>query len=460
MAEHSFNNQSSKFTFTASNVSKLIGKNIYETSSTALRNEFESPNNDVIRMHIINISGAKNLPNIRKTIQDTKYKIIKNNEDIKAFSEEKVTSPELDNKCNLKIGSISLSEFKNSLPKNAQHSAATMYDEFSKEISTEHYKQKGKVQEKNTLSALYKQFNIECKRKLKGILLNTECAAEDYAPSKSEPPVNTNGFCYILHGYTDAMQIFSDGTKAVVEIKNRMHKLMEPEYDIIQLLCYMVINRCEKGVIVQQLNGNIYPSGPKTFDSLSHLWKIIKTKLDDIVLTINKACNSSKDALMFLQKIYPQMIYPQVTVFSSRFNTIKVHLIHENAKIPTKSTSFSAAYDLYAVEKVHIPSHSRALINTGIQLEMYTENTNIKIYGRIAPRSGLAIKHGIDVGGGVIINQFIYTSLNYLHLFFFFYKSSSNPDGKLLEYVLKFIKINLIIIGANMAGTMFLNFVL
>ena len=39
----------------------------------------------------------------------------------------------------------------------------------------------------------------------------------------------------------------------------------------------------------------------------------------------------------------------------------------------------------------------KALISTGLQMQIPLGN-----YGRIAPRSGLAVKHFIDVGAGVI----------------------------------------------------------
>jgi dUTP pyrophosphatase len=57
----------------------------------------------------------------------------------------------------------------------------------------------------------------------------------------------------------------------------------------------------------------------------------------------------------------------------------------------------SAGWDLYSSENVVVPARGRALIKTGIKLIV-----QIGTYGRIAPRSGLALKNGIDVGAGVI----------------------------------------------------------
>lgn len=67
------------------------------------------------------------------------------------------------------------------------------------------------------------------------------------------------------------------------------------------------------------------------------------------------------------------------------------------ATLPTRGSPLSAGYDLYAAEKSSIPKRSRALIDLQISIAC-PEGT----YGRIAPRSGLAVKHGINTGAGVI----------------------------------------------------------
>lgn len=57
----------------------------------------------------------------------------------------------------------------------------------------------------------------------------------------------------------------------------------------------------------------------------------------------------------------------------------------------------SAGYDLYAAADLKIPSRGKGLVSTQISIAV-PEGT----YGRIAPRSGLAAKHSIDTGAGVI----------------------------------------------------------
>lgn len=77
---------------------------------------------------------------------------------------------------------------------------------------------------------------------------------------------------------------------------------------------------------------------------------------------------------------------------------VQIKLLNEDAKMPIRGTPYAAGLDLYSTIDKQIPARGSALINTGIQITNWPENT----YGRIASRSGLAIKHGIEVGAGVI----------------------------------------------------------
>ena len=79
-----------------------------------------------------------------------------------------------------------------------------------------------------------------------------------------------------------------------------------------------------------------------------------------------------------------------------------VKKLDADAKIPSRATEGSAGYDISSAEDVTIAAKSRAGVSTGISIRV-PKNT----YGRIAPRSGLAVKHGIDVLAGVV--DFDYT---------------------------------------------------
>ena len=65
--------------------------------------------------------------------------------------------------------------------------------------------------------------------------------------------------------------------------------------------------------------------------------------------------------------------------------------------MPLKNSDGDAAYDLYSVEKAIVGPMCRASISTGLSIEIPRG-----FYGRVAPRSGLAAKQGIDVMAGVI----------------------------------------------------------
>ena len=76
---------------------------------------------------------------------------------------------------------------------------------------------------------------------------------------------------------------------------------------------------------------------------------------------------------------------------------LKFKRLGEELRRPTKGSTDSAGYDLYSAEETEILPWKQRIINTQIAIKV-PKGT----YGRIAPRSGLAAKHGIDVGAGVI----------------------------------------------------------
>ena len=69
----------------------------------------------------------------------------------------------------------------------------------------------------------------------------------------------------------------------------------------------------------------------------------------------------------------------------------------ELAKTPTRANDSDAGYDLYSTQEGVIPAGGRRIVKTGISIAIPPG-----YYGRIAPRSGLAIKRGIDVLAGVV----------------------------------------------------------
>ena len=83
-----------------------------------------------------------------------------------------------------------------------------------------------------------------------------------------------------------------------------------------------------------------------------------------------------------------------------------------NARIPTKGSTDAAGYDLYSLHAHTVSPQTISIIDTGIATK-FPPGT----YGRIAGRSGLAIKHHIDVKGGVIDPDYTGTIKIILHNF-------------------------------------------
>ncbi len=77
--------------------------------------------------------------------------------------------------------------------------------------------------------------------------------------------------------------------------------------------------------------------------------------------------------------------------------TIPFQKLSDKAKIPTQATFSDAWYDLFSTESYVLKHGERKLFKTNISTAIPHG-----YYGRIAPRSGLAYKHGIDVLAGVI----------------------------------------------------------
>lgn len=71
---------------------------------------------------------------------------------------------------------------------------------------------------------------------------------------------------------------------------------------------------------------------------------------------------------------------------------MKIKLLNNLAKIPTRGSEYAAGYDLYAATSdiIDIAPHSTVKIGTGIACEL-PENT----FGALFARSGLATKKGL-----------------------------------------------------------------
>ena len=80
---------------------------------------------------------------------------------------------------------------------------------------------------------------------------------------------------------------------------------------------------------------------------------------------------------------------------------LQVQRLNTIAKLPTYGGAEAAGMDLYSVCGATLAPGQRALIKTGIAIAVPKGH-----YARVAPRSGLAFKNGIDVLAGVIDSDY------------------------------------------------------
>ena len=87
--------------------------------------------------------------------------------------------------------------------------------------------------------------------------------------------------------------------------------------------------------------------------------------------------------------------------FGTETETIRFLKSSPNATLPFRATTGSAAYDLFPLETISIPPHTRQVVSTGLSCEMPFTH-----YGQIMPRSGMSSKLMLDVIPGVLDSDY------------------------------------------------------
>ncbi|XP_065220509.1 deoxyuridine 5'-triphosphate nucleotidohydrolase-like isoform X2 [Planococcus citri] len=98
-----------------------------------------------------------------------------------------------------------------------------------------------------------------------------------------------------------------------------------------------------------------------------------------------------------LMKSFIQTLWKSFSMGSENEITLKFARLTEHALPPVKGSDKAAGYDLRSAYEYKVPARGKELIKTDLQIELPSG-----CYGRVAPRSGLAWKNFIDVGAGVI----------------------------------------------------------
>ena len=78
-------------------------------------------------------------------------------------------------------------------------------------------------------------------------------------------------------------------------------------------------------------------------------------------------------------------------------NSLKVKRLSSDAILPHRGSEGAVGYDIHCVCDFALDGLHHICVPTGISVQLPTG-----VYGRVAPRSGLAVKHGVHILAGVI----------------------------------------------------------
>lgn len=81
----------------------------------------------------------------------------------------------------------------------------------------------------------------------------------------------------------------------------------------------------------------------------------------------------------------------------AEIESLEFQRLDPRAVLPTRGSEAAAGLDLYSIEAVRLAPGQRVVARTGLAVAIPKG-----FYGRVAPRSGLATKNGLDVLAGVI----------------------------------------------------------
>ena len=85
----------------------------------------------------------------------------------------------------------------------------------------------------------------------------------------------------------------------------------------------------------------------------------------------------------------------------STFDVLRFKQLDPRAVLPKRGSALAAGLDLCSIEDVELLPKQRAMVRTGLAVAIPA-----RFYGRVAPRSGLAAKNGLDVLAGVIDSDY------------------------------------------------------
>ena len=86
---------------------------------------------------------------------------------------------------------------------------------------------------------------------------------------------------------------------------------------------------------------------------------------------------------------------------SISLETLRFRQLDPSAVLPRRGSALAAGLDVCGIEEIEIRPKQRVMARTGLAVAIPPG-----FYGRVAPRSGLAAKNGLDVLAGVIDSDY------------------------------------------------------
>ena len=82
-------------------------------------------------------------------------------------------------------------------------------------------------------------------------------------------------------------------------------------------------------------------------------------------------------------------------------NTLRFKQLNPRAVLPKRGSALAAGLDVCSIEEISLGPKQRVMARTGLAVAIPQG-----FYGRVAPRSGLAARNGLDVLAGVIDSDY------------------------------------------------------
>lgn len=124
---------------------------------------------------------------------------------------------------------------------------------------------------------------VDCYGKEKGILFRPIVQPVHYKEMEHE------GIKWSVCGKVDG-----ETEDSIIEVKNRIHRFMYPEYDYIQLQTYLFIRNKPKGILLERLRGE---NNETCVGFNEELWQELTIELADFVSKLLGEIKSSREAL-------------------------------------------------------------------------------------------------------------------------------------------------------------------